>query len=164
MSRTNTSRNFSVVEPHPSVVKSGGYIGSGIGGAGNYRRYNSNNLSEGPNASGPAALATIARPSKRVMPSGRGGAGNMFRPNDREEPSIFQFDEELVKRRGTAAPMYHIGRGGAANWVDDSKPRAQRMGSSDSGASITSDQSAGSSVRRSMEGALGRLQKKLGKQ
>ena len=33
-------RNFSVVEPHPSVVNHGGYIGSGIGGAGNYKHYN----------------------------------------------------------------------------------------------------------------------------
>ncbi|GAI97699.1 unnamed protein product [marine sediment metagenome] len=158
------SRNLSVVEPHPSVVKTGSYIGSGIGGAGNFRRYQSSELSEGPNAMGPAALATIARPAKRVMPSGRGGAGNMYRPKDHEEPSIFQFDEELVKRRESAAPMYHIGRGGAANWVTENKPRTQRMGSSDSSASISSDRSSGSSVRRSMEGALGRLQRKLGKQ
>jgi len=159
------SRNLSVVEPHPSVVKSGAYIGSGIGGAGNIRRYDSTALSSGPDATGPAsALASISRPSqKRVVASGRGGAGNMFRPT--EEPSIFQFDEELVKRRESAAPMYHIGRGGAANYVvDDGKPRTQRMGSSDSSASINSDRSAGSSVRRSMEGAFGRLQRKLGKQ
>ncbi|TKA76938.1 hypothetical protein B0A55_03119 [Friedmanniomyces simplex] len=165
MSRPTSSRTLSVVEPHPSVVKSSGYIGSGRGGAGNYQRYQSSDLSSGPNASGPAALTNIIRPVKqRVMPAGRGGAGNMFRPSTHDEPSIFQFDEELIKRRESAAPVYHIGRGGAANWVHDSKSRTERQGSSDSSASVHSDGSSGSSVRRSMEGAFGRLQRRLAKQ
>jgi len=157
------SRNLSVVEPHPSVVKSGAYIGSGIGGAGNIRRYDSTALSSGPDATGPAsALASISRPSqKRVVASGRGGAGNMFRPT--EEPSIFQFDEELVKRRESAAPMYHIGRGGAANFIDETKPKANRMNSIDSAASVNSDRSTASSVRRSMEGAFSKLARRTTK-
>ncbi|KAK0894331.1 hypothetical protein LTR91_021315 [Friedmanniomyces endolithicus] len=121
MSRSASTRTHSVVEPHPSVVKSSsGYIGSGRGGAGNFQRYQSSALSSGPNASGPAALTPNlgSTPKPRVMPAGRGGAGNMFRSGSsaHEEPNIFQFDEELIKRRESAAPVYHIGRGGAANW------------------------------------------------
>ncbi|KAK0287426.1 hypothetical protein LTR91_001726 [Friedmanniomyces endolithicus] len=168
MSRPTSTRTHSVVEPHPSVVKSSsGYIGSGRGGAGNYQRYQSSALSAGPNASGPAALTTtLSTPKPRVTPAGRGGAGNFFRASAHEEPNIFQFDEELMKRRESAAPVYHIGRGGAANWGGESKVpwTAERKGSSDSSASVYSDGSSGREGRRSLEGALGRLQRRLTKQ
>ncbi|KAK0275181.1 hypothetical protein LTR35_011229 [Friedmanniomyces endolithicus] len=171
MSRPTSTRTHSVVEPHPSVVKSSsGYIGSGRGGAGNFQRYQSSALSSGPNASGPAALTPNlgSNPKPRVMPAGRGGAGNMFRSGSsaHEEPNIFQFDEELIKRRESAAPVYHIGRGGAANWGGESKApwTAERKGSSDSSASVYSDGSSGREGRRSLEGALGRLQRRLTKQ
>ncbi|KAK1070888.1 hypothetical protein LTR12_007139 [Friedmanniomyces endolithicus] len=169
MSRPTSTRTHSVVEPHPSVVKSSSnYIGSGRGGAGNYQRYHSSALSSGPNASGPAALTpNLNTPKPRVVPAGRGGAGNMmFRSSAHEEPNIFQFDEELIKRRESAAPVYHIGRGGAANWGGESKApwTAERKGSSDSGASVYSDGSSGREGRRSLEGAFGRLQRRLTKQ
>jgi len=86
----------------------------------------------------------------------------MFTPSETEE-TMFQFDEEMVKRRESQAPVYHIGRGGAANFIDETKPKTTRMGSTDSTASVNSDHSTGS-VRRSMEGAFGRLSRKLSKQ
>lgn len=157
------SRNVSVTEPHPSVVRSSGYIGSGRGGAGNYKRYDLTSLSEGSKATGPASRVSLTKkPGHRMMTGGRGGAGNLFAPTETAE-QIFQFDEEMIKRRESAAPMYHIGRGGAANYIDESKPRTQRIGSTDSTASIDSDRSTGSGVRRSIEGAFGRLQRKVTK-
>ncbi|KAK1087060.1 hypothetical protein LTR33_001248 [Friedmanniomyces endolithicus] len=169
MSRSTSTRTHSVVEPHPSVVKSSSnYIGSGRGGAGNYQRYPSSALSSGPNASGPAALTPNlgSTPKRLVVPAGRGGAGNMFRASTHDEPNIFQFDEELIKRRESAAPVYRIGRGGAANWGGDCKVpwTAERKGSSDSSASVYSDGSSGREGRRSLEGAFGRLQRRLTKQ
>jgi len=156
------SRSFSVTEPHPSVAK-GGYIGSGRGGAGNYKSYKHTEVTAGPTASGPAARISLIRPSKRAVVSGRGGAGNVFTPTEPEE-AMFQFDEEMVKKREFVAPMYHIGRGGAANWVDETKPRSSRANSSDSSASMDSERSTASSVRRSMEGAFGRLARRVSKQ
>ena len=157
------SRNLSVVEPHPSVV-SGGYIGSGRGGAGNYKHYKRSDLSDGATATGPPARTNIPKPSKRVFLGGRGGAGNAITPNRQSEEAIFQFDEEMLKRRESVAPTYHIGRGGAANWVDESKPRTERMGSTDSSASTHSGASTSSSVRRSMGDALGRWSKRLSRE
>src|ERR1700761_6107908 len=134
------SRNVSVTEPHPSVPKAGGYVFVGRGGAGNYKRYKGDELTSGPTASGPASRISLTKGFKRqpaVQPTGRGGAGNMFRAPDNEE-RVFQFDEEMVKRREMQAPVYHIGRGGAANYVDETtqqqqqqqqQPRSERMGS-----------------------------------
>ncbi|KAK6428113.1 hypothetical protein LTR95_015744 [Oleoguttula sp. CCFEE 5521] len=154
------SRNYSVTEPHPSVSKSGSYIiSSGIGGAGNYKRYNASELTAGPSATGPASLVALAKQPQRVVRTGRGGAGNFSRSTSAtvEEPQrIFQFDEEMVKRRETQAPVYHIGRGGAANFVNDAKPRVARMGSTGSADSVSSGESAASSVRSAV-GRLGRV-------
>lgn len=157
--------NYSVVEPHPSVVNHGGYIGSGIGGAGNYKHYNRSELTSGPTATGPPARIPLSKPQQtRVVPSGRGGAGNMRRMPTSPEPEMFQFDEEMMKQREAVAPTYHIGRGGAANFVNEMNPRAKRVGSTDSSISVNSDRSDASSVRRSMEGAFGKLTRKLSKQ
>lgn len=83
----------------------------------------------------------------------------MFRTTPESEETMFQFDEEMVKKRETQAPVYHIGRGGAANVVDESKPRAGRMGSTDSSASVSTE---GSEIgaRRSLEGAFGKFTRK----
>lgn len=148
------SRNYSVTEPHPTVPKTGGYIGGGRGGAGNYKHYQSTDLTTGPNATGPASRVTLSKPQRRIIPAGRGGAGNMF--NEAEE-SIFQFDEEMLARRERQAPVYHIGRGGAANWVDESKPRNPRKDSTSSASSQMSSDSAVSAVRRSTERAINGL-------
>lgn len=138
-SRTDTqnikmTRSASVIEPHPTVPKSGGYIGGGRGGAGNIKKYRAEELSNGASATGPASRISLARPfGKRTITSGRGGAGNVFSSN---EESIFQFDEEMIKSRETAhvTPVYHIGRGGAGNWINEAKPvtASQRKNSTDS--------------------------------
>jgi hypothetical protein len=146
------SRNYSVTEPHPSVPKSGTFVlGSGIGGAGNFKRYTPAEVTQGSNARAPSSQRTI-----RV---GRGGAGNFVPTSPETEQAMFQFDEEMHARREHQAPVYHIGRGGAANFVNESKPRAQRMPSSDA-SSVSSGSSAGS-ARRSIEGAIGKFTRKL---
>ncbi|KAF7191112.1 hypothetical protein HII31_07627 [Pseudocercospora fuligena] len=131
------SRNFSVVEPHPTVPKSGGYVGGGRGGAGNFKRYKPEEITDGQNASGPASRITLSRPFRRHIPAGRGGAGNMF--SETEEP-IFQFDEELLKSRQNSTPVYRIGRGGAGNMVNENKANTlSRKDSTDSSASEASE-------------------------
>lgn len=144
------SRNYSITEPHPTVPKKGAYIGGGRGGAGNYRHYDSTQVTTGPNAIGPASRITLSKPQRRTIPAGRGGAGNMYSESDE---SIFQFDEEMLTRRERQAPVYHIGRGGAANYVDDSKPRTTRQGSTASTSSQASDEST-AGIRRSTERAI----------
>jgi hypothetical protein len=71
---------------------------------------------------------------------------------------MFQFDEEMHARRENQAPVYHIGRGGAANFVNEGKPSNQRQASDAS--SVSSGSSAGS-ARRSIEGAFGKFTRKL---
>jgi hypothetical protein len=149
------SRNYSVTEPHPSVPKSGTFVlGSGIGGAGNFKRYTPAEVTQGSNAQGPPSRITLARApsSQRTIRVGRGGAGNFVPTSPETEQAMFQFDEEMHARREHQAPVYHIGRGGAANFVNESKPRAQRMPSSDA-SSVSSGSSAGS-ARRSIEAPL----------
>lgn len=152
-------RNFSVTEPHPTVPKAGVYLAGGRGGAGNYHRYKAEDLTTGPNAAGPASLLPLSKKFPRSVAVGRGGAGNHYKMPETEQ-SMFQFDEEMVSRRETYAPVYHIGRGGAANYVNENKPKSQRQYSTGSSGSTTSNES----VRRSLEGVVGKLQRKLSRQ
>jgi hypothetical protein len=158
---TAMSRNYSVTEPHPSVPQSGTFVlGSGIGGAGNYKRYTNTELTSGPSAQGPPSRITLNRaPSSQrsTVRVGRGGAGNYVAKTPEAEQAMFQFDEEMHARRDQA-PVYHIGRGGAANFVKASKPSPQRVTSDAS--SVSSGSSAGS-ARRSIEGAIGKFARKL---
>jgi hypothetical protein len=157
---TAMSRNYSVTEPHPSVPQSGTFVlGSGIGGAGNYKRYTNTELTSGPSAQGPPSRITLNRaPSSQrsTVRVGRGGAGNYVAKTPEAEQAMFQFDEEMHARRDQA-PVYHIGRGGAANFVN-AKPSPQRVSSDAS--SVSSGSSAGS-ARRSIEGAIGKFTRKL---
>ena len=155
------SRNYSVTEPHPSVPKSGTFVlGSGIGGAGNFKRYTPAEVTQGSNAQGPPSRIVLSRApsSQRPIRVGRGGAGNFVKTPETEQ-TMFQFDEEMHARRENQAPVYHIGRGGAANFVNEGKPSAQRQVSSDA-SSVSSGSSAGS-ARRSIEGAIGKFTRKL---
>lgn len=154
------SRSLSVTEPHPTVPKQGGFIGGGRGGAGNYHRYSSKDLTSGPTATGPASRISLSKPHRRHVPAGRGGAGNMFHES---EEAIFQFDEEMIrKREAQSAPIYHIGRGGAANFVDESKdsksskPSTHRKDSTSSGNSNASVHSNGSTTQRVLNNIFGR--------
>ncbi|KAF2871411.1 hypothetical protein BDV95DRAFT_493537 [Massariosphaeria phaeospora] len=141
--------NYHITEPHPSVPASHIYH-AGRGGAGNVTRVNPSAVTAGPNASGPASRIPLTLPpSNAVFLTGRGGAGNMHREKER---AMFSFDEELAQQerlREHAAPVYHIGRGGAGNAVDEMHPRPQRQGSASSTASSDSE----NGVRRSIEGA-----------
>lgn len=70
-----------------------------------------------------------------------------------KERAMFSFDEELQQQerlRSQQAPVYHVGRGGAGNLVDEAKPRSQRQMSSGSVSSVESEKDG---VRRSMESA-----------
>ena len=86
----------------------------------------------------------------------------MFKAPEAEE-RVFQFDEEMVKRRELQAPVYHIGRGGAANFVDERQQdlsRTERVNSSDSDSSASSDGSLRSNARR-LEDTFSKLSRKF---
>ena len=149
------ARNMSITEPHPSVPKTGSaYISGGRGGAGNFRKYKAEDLTQGQNATGPASKLNLLSKSfkkQNFIPSGRGGSGNMSRPTTDAEERVFQFDEEMARRSESQAPVYHIGRGGAANWVDerrDGQQERMRQGSEASAGSASSASTSGSDVRR----------------
>jgi hypothetical protein len=139
--------SYRITEPHPSVPASNIYFG-GRGGAGNVTRVNPQDVTPGPDASGPASRIKLPPPpSNALFTSGRGGAGNMYREKER---AMFSFDEELAQQerlREHAAPVYHVGRGGAGNLVDEMQQRKPSTSSSHDSA----DSDGG--VRRSIEGA-----------
>ena len=135
-------QQVSVVEPHPTVPKKGGYVmAGGRGGSGNYRKYKPEDITRGADATGPASRISLIRPfAKRTVTSGRGGAGNMYSATTDTECTIFQFDEDIIKQRENVSPVYRVGRGGAGNmFTDDSKSLSARKDSVDSAASSTFD-------------------------
>lgn len=149
--------SYHITEPHPTVGSS--YIYSGRGGAGNVTRVSPKSLTHGQSASGPASRVKLTPPpSNAYFASGRGGAGNMHREKER---AIFSFDEELAQQerlRSQQAPVYHVGRGGAGNLVDEMKPHSQRQNSHSSQSSVESDKDG---VRRSVESAWHRLSRQF---
>jgi hypothetical protein len=146
-------QSYSITEPHPSIPKSN-YIPSGRGGAGNYAQVNPHDVTSGQTASGPASVKPLRSASPDdYFTTGRGGAGNVHRVKER---AIFSFDEELERQRRMTehqAPIYHVGRGGAGNLVDEMRPQMESRSSSAS--------SAGSEyntrMRSSVESAWGRF-------
>lgn len=161
------SAAYQVTEPHPSVPSGkSAYIHAGRGGAGNYARYNFNDLTLGPIASGPASRGRISPPpSNGSFTTGRGGAGNTFSRRDSQR-AMFSFDEELerqakVVENASRAPVYHIGRGGAGNAIEEMKP-VQRQGSATSASSTGS--SASEKVRRSLGDVVRSLSRTVSRQ
>ncbi|KAF2475442.1 uncharacterized protein BDR25DRAFT_102789 [Lindgomyces ingoldianus] len=150
--------SYHITEPHPSIPASH-YYHAGRGGAGNITRVNPKHVTSGPDASGPASLVKLTPPpSNALFTTGRGGAGNVHREKER---AMFSFDEELAQQerlREHAAPVYHIGRGGAGNLVDEMHPRTSRQNST------SSTDSAESGVRHSIEGAWHRVSKQFSRQ
>ena len=150
--------NFRINEPHPSASN---YMYSGRGGAGNAMRIKPTEITPGPTASGPASRTKLPPPPSNVTyATGRGGAGNMRK----SERAIFSFDEELQQQerlRSQQAPVYHIGRGGAGNLVDEMKPRCHRQSSASSASSSSSVESEKDGVRRSVEHAWQRLSRQF---
>lgn len=141
--------HYHITEPHPSIPASHIYH-SGRGGAGNVMRVNPKNITQGADASGPASRVKLTPPpSDALFTTGRGGAGNVHREKER---AMFSFDEELAQQerlREHAAPVYHIGRGGAGNLIDEMHPRRASQHS----ASSTMSSESENGVRRSLEGA-----------
>ena len=58
-----------------------------------------------------------------------------------KERAMFSFDEELDRIKLADAPVYHVGRGGYGNSVDDRAGSSIRQGSSSSMTSRDSDES-----------------------
>ncbi|KAL1310494.1 hypothetical protein AAFC00_000782 [Neodothiora populina] len=154
---------YSICEPHPTVPSRGrpAYIQAGRGGAGNIKRYNSHELTHGPAAAGPASRADLSPPPTTAkFTAGRGGAGNTFTRSP-EQRAIFSFDEELkrdemIKENMSKTPIYHIGRGGAGNAINEMEPKGGRNGSMLSGSSRASTSSNVSNRARSIFRTLSR--------
>ncbi|EXJ73859.1 uncharacterized protein A1O5_03621 [Cladophialophora psammophila CBS 110553] len=120
----SSSRSYSIVEPHPSVTTNTHYISTGRGGIGNAVRPSSSSASAwggGSGTTGASRLGSLSSTtsstasSRKTFTTGRGGAGNVFPSSER---AIFSFDEELEQQlrwERDAAPVYHVGRGGAGN-------------------------------------------------
>ena len=145
----STSKHYSIVEPHPSIPSSH-YFSTGRGGAGNVTKAPSS-ISRGSDASGPAAHISLSSPATKTksFTSGRGGAGNVHPSSER---AIFSFDEELERQLSQerhAAPVYHVGRGGAGN-VGNGGVSSQRM-FVDTGSRRRSEDSFGSAGSGSSE-------------
>ena len=142
------------VEPHPSVPRTSN-ISSGRGGIGNYHRQPSFTAANTYTASGPASATPLLK-TPRVFTSGRGGAGNVHLSSER---AIFSFDEELERMRTTAAPVYHVGRGGAGNSVDERRGSRASVSTGDGGSvrsgfsGASGDSTGGEMVRRSIDWA-----------
>jgi len=156
------SPSYHLTEPHPSVPKSS-YIFSGRGGAGNARHIDASTITDPQNASGPASRVKLPTPSPDAyFSAGRGGAGNVCREKER---AIFSFDEELERQRKMMehqAPVYHVGRGGAGNLVDELHPRSTRSGSTDS--NFSNDSAAAGRGRKSLDNAMNRLSRAFSRQ
>jgi len=158
---------FHVTEPHPSYNKDQTtYIHAGRGGAGNYARYKTKDLTSGPTATGPASATKLPPPpTTSLFTTGRGGAGNTFRLRPESPRRIFSFDEELARDQAlmsnaAKAPVYRIGRGGAGNMVNEAAalPGVERRNSTWSNAAASdlsrtvSNESSNSSVPSERDG------------
>jgi hypothetical protein len=107
--------NYRVIEPHPSVPHtSRPALHTARGGAGNIISLKNTKTTDSRTATGPASLTRLDSRTPTTFTSGRGGAGNVHSSSER---AIFSFDEELEREMRRAAPVYHVGRGGAGNMI-----------------------------------------------
>lgn len=135
--------NYRVVEPHPSVPSSTRpAVYTGRGGSGNVVSLKNTKTTSSREATGPASLTRLDSRAPSAFTSGRGGAGNVHSSSER---AMFSFDEELERDLRQAAPVYHVGRGGAGNMIyrDDASnssilSRRQSNGSSTTASSTDS--------------------------
>ncbi|PLB40101.1 DUF3602 domain-containing protein [Aspergillus candidus] len=146
--------SYRVVEPHPSVPRAHPAIHTARGGAGNVIDLKDTKTTDSRSASGPASLTRLDSRTPRSFTSGRGGAGNVHRTSER---AMFSFDEELERDLRRAAPVYHVGRGGAGNMVfrDDDSSLSRKFSIS----SNSTSSSSGSTRDKALQG----LQKGWGK-
>ena len=77
----------------------------------------------------------------------------MFQANSDAEERMFQFDEEMLRRSDAQAPVYHIGRGGAANWIDEREASlaTSRARQSSAASTASNNSNESSSSKREQE-------------
>lgn len=155
--------NYRVVEPHPSVPHTTRpAVYTGRGGSGNVISLKNTKTTNSREATGPASLTRLDSRTPSTFTSGRGGAGNVHASSER---AMFSFDEELERDLRRAAPVYHVGRGGAGNMMyrDDSSSasvlsRRQSAASSNTTSSTDSvADRARNMARRGIEKGWGKL-------
>ncbi len=138
-----SSRNYSVVEPHPHATKP--YIHTSRGGAGNI--VNSTSATKWGRTSSTTSRASFTGSAQpNTFKSGRGGAGNVHHNSER---AIFSFDEELereMRQQETRAPVYHVGRGGAGNMTHPSDSSSKRKNSETASTRSTSSAESGADI------------------
>jgi len=154
--------NYRVIEPHPSVPHtSRPAVYTGRGGSGNVVSLKNTKTTESRSATGPASLTRLDSHAPSTFTSGRGGAGNVHSSSER---AIFSFDEELERDLRRAAPVYHVGRGGAGNMIyrDDASSNFS-LTRKYSAASTATNSSSGSVADRARDMARRGLEKGWGK-
>ena len=143
----SSSRNYSLVEPHPQSAFS--YVHTARGGVGN--------IVKAASSSKPSTTATSTslppaalehKHANTTYKSGRGGAGNIHHSSER---AIFSFDEELhrqMRQQAAMAPVFHVGRGGAGNMVyaDSSATRQKDPETSSVRSTSTSSAESGADI------------------
>ncbi|KAL2821946.1 hypothetical protein BJX63DRAFT_175780 [Aspergillus granulosus] len=143
--------NYRVIEPHPSVPHtSRPALHTARGGAGNIISLKNTKTTDSRTATGPASLTRLDSRTPTAFISGRGGAGNVHSSSER---AIFSFDEELEREMRRAAPVYHVGRGGAGNMIhrdNDHESTLSRKFSASSETSAKSNISSTSDRARDM--------------
>lgn len=154
--------NYRVIEPHPSVPHtSRPALYTGRGGSGNVISLKNTKTTDSRTATGPPSLTRLDSRTPSTFTSGRGGAGNVHSSSER---AIFSFDEELERDLRRAAPVYHVGRGGAGNMMyrDDSSSNYS-LSRKYSAASTATNSSSGSVADRARDMARRGLEKGWGK-
>lgn len=159
------SINYHLVEPHPSVPKNPRpAIHTARGGAGNVVNLKNTKTTDSRSATGPASVTRLDSRRPAPIKSGRGGAGNIHSSGER---AMFSFDEELERDLRRAAPVYHVGRGGAGNTVHSSSSASSSesfsLSRKFSGASAGTNSSSGSAGDRARDKALRGLERGWGK-
>ncbi|KAL2835207.1 hypothetical protein BDW59DRAFT_137323 [Aspergillus cavernicola] len=150
--------NYRVVEPHPSIPHtSRPALHTARGGAGNIISLKNTMTTDSRSATGPASLTRLDSHAPTSFTTGRGGAGNI---HDTSERAIFSFDEELEREMRRAAPVYHVGRGGAGNMMHRNGDKESILSRKYSASSRTSAKSNISSTSdRARDMALRGLEK-----
>ncbi|KAF7122197.1 hypothetical protein CNMCM5793_000154 [Aspergillus hiratsukae] len=157
--------NYRVIEPHPSVPHtSRPALHTARGGAGNVISLKNTKTTDSQTATGPASLTRLDSNVPSTFKSGRGGAGNVRSSSER---AIFSFDEELERELRRAAPVYHVGRGGAGNMIysdgSGSGSSSSILTRKFSSSSTASGSSTGSATERAREKARRGLERGWGK-
>jgi len=148
-----SSRNYSIVEPHPHATKP--YIHTSRGGAGNVvKSASGSKWGSTSSTSSSASFASSSQPN--TFKSGRGGAGNVHHNSER---AIFSFDEELqreMRQQEAMAPVYHVGRGGVGNMAHPSDSSSRRKNSETASTRSTSSTESGADIAtRAIRRSLG---------